>query len=84
MELSQKNISLLDGMNRIFEKVGLPVLKASKRTGGSDAADITAYGIPCVDSLGVRGGNIHTENEFAYLDSLIESAKRIVAVTVGI
>ena len=80
MELSQKNVILLDKMNHIFEENGLSILKASKRTDGSDAADVTAYGIPCVDSLGVRGGNIHTINEYAFLDSLVESAKRVAAV----
>ena len=80
MEYSQKNQALLDKINEAFERSGLPTLKASKRTGGSDAADVTAYGIPCIDSLGVRGGKIHTADEFAIVDSLTEAAKRIVAV----
>lgn len=80
MEFSQKNKALLDLMNEAFTESGLPTLKASKRTGGSDAADITAFGIPCVDSVGVRGGKIHTTDEFAIVDSLAESAKRLVAV----
>lgn len=80
MEYSQKNQALLDKINEAFKISGLPTLKASKRTGGSDAADVTAYGIPCIDSLGVRGGKIHTADEFAIVDSLTEAAKRIVAV----
>ena len=56
----------------------------SKRTGGSDAADVSAFGIPCVDSLGVVGGYIHSPKEMAYIDSLVESAKRLVLVVKNI
>lgn len=80
MEYSAKNQALLDTMNAAFLRSGLPQLKASKRTGGSDAADVTAYGIPCVDSIGVRGDKVHTLQEYAFLCSLSESAKRIAAV----
>ena len=80
MEDCERNRELLAVMNRIFEKTGLPVLTAAKRKGGSDAADVTAFGIPCVDSLGVRGGKIHSPNEFAYLESLRESAQRLVVI----
>ena len=34
----------------------------------------------CNAVLGVSGGKIHTVEEFAYLDSLRESAKRVAAV----
>ena len=47
---------------------------------GSDAAYITLAEIPCVDNLGVDGGNIHSIREFAQLDSLAECAKRLAAV----
>ncbi len=80
MEYTEKNVSLLKSMNAIFEKTGLPVLEGNKRKGGSDAADITSYGIPCVDSIGVSGGNIHNRGEFAYLESLRDAAKRVVAI----
>ncbi len=80
MEYCERNVQLLETMNRIFEENGLPVLKAAKRRGGSDAADVTDAGIPCIDSIGVAGGKIHTADEFAYLESLRDSAKRIAAV----
>lgn len=84
MEYSERNAALLDIMNRIFEENGLPRLKMSKRKGGSDAAEVTECGIPCVDSLGVEGGKIHSRDEYAILESLRESAKRIAAVACGI
>lgn len=84
MEYNEKNVKLFNKLNEAFEKCGLPKLKASKRTGGSDAADVTAYGIPCVDSIGAEGYHIHTTSEYAYKKSLAEAAKRIVAFAISI
>ena len=84
MEYSEKNVALLARMNEIFAENGLPELVGSKRNGASDAADITAAGAACIDSIGVRGGKIHTPDEYAYLDSLAECAKRLAAVAVNI
>ena len=80
MELCERNVELLQKMNRIYEENGLPRLVPKTHTGGSDAADVTVYGTPCVDSLGTEGGRIHSAEEFSYLISLAESAKRIGSV----
>lgn len=80
MELTKKNSDLLELINRSFKENGLPVLEKAMRKGGSDAADVTTYGIPCVDGLGVYGGYIHSKDEYAYIDSLAEAAKRIVSI----
>ena len=82
MERVDRNLELVEKMNRAFRDNGLSELKLDKRNSGSDAADVTAAGIPCVDSIGVGGGGIHSHEEYAYLTSLSESAKRIVAVAV--
>lgn len=79
MELVDRNIEFLNDLNRILEENGIPTLEMSRRNGGSDAAEVTAAGIPCMDSLGTRGGRIHSTEEYAYLDSLAESAKRMAA-----
>jgi glutamate carboxypeptidase len=84
MEYSEKNVALLARMNEIFEENGLPVLEAASRKGASDAADVTHAGAACIDSLGARGGKIHSPDEYAYIDSLAESAKRLVAVAANI
>ena len=84
MQYTAKNEQLLKKINECLEKTELPQLTASKRTGGSDAADVSAFGIPCVDSLGVVGGYIHSPKEMAYIDSLAESAKRLVWVVKNI
>jgi len=45
-------------------------------TGGCcDGNNIMAAGIPVIDTLGVRGANIHSAQEYAKLDSLVERAK---------
>ena len=79
MEDSDKNRNLLNKMNEIYLKNGMPELRAVKKLGGSDAADVTAYGLPCIDNLGVIGGRIHSQDEFAELKALTYSAK-ILAV----
>lgn len=84
MEPNEKNLALLSAANKILAENGLPELKAIGLRGGSDAADATAYGIPCLDSLGTRGAGSHTLREFAYLESLAEAARRIVAIAYGI
>ena len=45
-------------------------------TGGCcDGNNIAAAGIPVIDTLGVRGANIHSAQEYAKLDSLVERSK---------
>lgn len=80
MEYKEENVKLLETANRIWTENGLPSLEGFKSNGGSDAANVSAYGIPCVDSLGVEGGKIHTLDEFAMLASLAESATRMALV----
>ncbi|MBE5743963.1 MAG: M20 family metallopeptidase [Clostridiales bacterium] len=80
MELCDKNVDLLNKMNAIFRDNGMAELSAGKRRGGSDAADVSSYGIPCVDSLGVKGERAHSIYEEADLISLSESAKRLALV----
>ena len=77
MVFSQANTDLLDRMNAIYVRCGMSALKTKVGTGGSDAAYTTEAGIPTVDSLGILGNGIHSVREFAYCDSLAESAKRL-------
>ena len=79
MEYCDRNAQLLESMNDIWEKCGMSRCAMSKRVGGSDAADVTVFGIPCVDNMGAWGSKIHTKDEFAHLSSLGEATKRIAA-----
>ena len=80
MELVDKNINLLEKVNKIFESINLPQLSPRSTGGGSDAAYTTQRGIPTLDSLGVECGNIHSKEEYALIPSLKESAKRIATI----
>ncbi len=77
MEYCEKNAALLDKMNEIFAECGLETLKARLCLSGSDAAYTTLREIPTIDNIGVAGGNIHSKDEFAYLESLKTSAKNM-------
>lgn len=80
MELETRNLELLKKANAAFAKYGLPPLAWCSRTGGSDAADVTAFGVPCLDSVGVCGTGAHSVHESAELDSLVQAALRIAAL----
>lgn len=51
---------------------------SAKESGGlSDGNILAEAGLPCIDTLGVIGGNLHTSNEYMEIDSMIERAKLI-------
>ena len=55
---------------------------AWRATGGvCDGNNIAAAGIPVIDTMGVRGGAIHSPDEFMIIDSLVERAA-LSAVTI--
>ena len=55
---------------------------AWKSTGGvCDGNNIAACGVPVVDTMGVRGGSIHSADEFLITESLVERA-RLSALTI--
>lgn len=76
----ERNLALLEQVNRILAAEGMPTLVGTVQLGGSDAAYVTAAGIPCLDSLGAVGANAHTENEVAKIASLAQGAKRVAAI----
>lgn len=43
--------------------------------GVCDGNNIAACGVPVVDTMGVRGGNIHSKDEFLIVESLVERAQ---------
>lgn len=79
MERTEANLQALARMNEVYARCGLPILKERGNYGGSDASDMTARGIPTVDSMGVEGDGGHSIHERAVLTSLAASAKRLAA-----
>ena len=52
-----------------------PAPRRWKATGGvCDGNNIAAAGVPVVDTMGARGGAIHSADEFLLVDSLAERA----------
>lgn len=80
MERVQRNLDLLDTVNEILTDNGLQTLKPIAKKGGADSAYVTIAGIPCLDGLGITGGNIHSPGEYAIKESLKSSAKRLAAI----
>lgn len=80
MPKTDRNFALLERMNKVYAAYGMEELLGRGSNGGSDAAEVTCAGIPCIDSLGTRGRWIHTVREEAKLSSLAESAKLMATV----
>ncbi|WP_437203350.1 hydrolase [Planctomicrobium sp. SH664] len=65
---------LLQGLIHCGHELGLEL--SSEASGGvCDGNRLAACGVPNVDTLGVRGGKIHSHEEFVLLDSLPERAR---------
>ena len=61
-------------VRRCGADLGLSI--AWRDTGGvCDGNNIAACGVPVVDTMGVRGGDIHSDSEYLVVDSLAERAQ---------
>lgn len=58
---------------RAGQKLGLTI-DWQDSGGCCDGNNLAYHGLPVLDTLGVRGGDIHSPNEFILLDSLVERA----------
>ncbi|AEG48507.1 peptidase dimerization domain protein [Sphingobium chlorophenolicum L-1] len=70
--------SQAEALFRLVQQCGadlsLPI--AWRDTGGvCDGNNIAACGVPVVDTMGVRGGDIHSDSEYLIVDSLAERAQ---------
>jgi glutamate carboxypeptidase len=66
--------ALFDVVQQCGAELGL-VLGITPSGGCCDGNNLWHYGLPNVDTLGVRGANIHSADEICYLDSLSERAQ---------
>ncbi|MCQ2412100.1 MAG: M20/M25/M40 family metallo-hydrolase [Sphaerochaetaceae bacterium] len=80
MEESERNHELLRKVNSILGQHGMQTLRTKSSGGGSDAADVSSYGIPVIDDFGTEGDKFHTRDEYADIPSLARAAKRIAVV----
>jgi glutamate carboxypeptidase len=70
----ERGQALLDATLRCGRELGLN-LQTRPSGGACDGNRLAADGLPNVDSLGVRGGDIHSPDEYMFLDSLTERAQ---------
>ena len=69
--IDAKAQKLFDLVKKCGAELGLEI--GWRSTGGvCDGNNIAACGIPVVDTMGVRGGAIHSSDEFLIVDSLVE------------
>ena len=72
--VSEATESLFAMVSRAAADLGEPL--TWQDTGGvCDGNNIAACGIPVIDTMGARGGNIHSPGEFLLVDSLSERAR---------
>ena len=78
--ISNSAAALFGLVKKCGEDLGLSI--AWKSTGGvCDGNNIAACGIPVIDTMGVRGGSIHSAQEYMIAESLTERA-RLSALTI--
>jgi glutamate carboxypeptidase len=65
---------LKEAISATARDLDLPI--AWRNTGGaSDGNKLAAVGVPNIDTMGARGGEIHSSDEYLLIDSLAERAK---------
>lgn len=73
-EVSPSHELLMEWLRNCGEELNIRI--AYKDTGGCcDGNNLADAGLPNIDTLGVLGGHIHTDQEFMLMDSLAERAK---------
>lgn len=72
--LDKKQLELFEAIKHCGADLDIPV--TWQASGGCcDGNNLADAGLSVVDTLGVRGGNIHTKDEFMVIESLSERAK---------
>jgi glutamate carboxypeptidase len=79
-EPDEGTMALFEIARGIMAEMGAPGLTAASAGGGSDGNFTGALGIPTLDSIGVRGGGLHTLDEHIQVDSLPERARLMAAL----
>jgi glutamate carboxypeptidase len=72
--LEARGLALLEAVAGCGRELGMD-LKWQPSGGVSDGNKLAAAGLPNVDTLGARGGDIHSPDEWLDLNSLAERAR---------
>ncbi|MFN3619802.1 hydrolase [Sphingorhabdus sp.] len=72
--IDSETAKLFELVKQCGSDLGLSI--AWRSSGGvCDGNNIAACGVPVVDTMGVRGGNIHSSDEYLIVESLVERAE---------
>lgn len=74
--------NLWDKLEASANQLGI-VLMPKESGGLSDGNILAGVGLPCLDSLGVIGGKLHTPDEYMEIKSMIERAKLTFLFLIG-
>ena len=72
--LSAKTLKLFHTLQAVGKQLNLPIEWQSSG-GCCDGNNLAAQGLAVIDTLGVRGGNLHSDKEFMWCDSLLERSQ---------
>lgn len=72
-KVNEKTMQLFQRIQAQGQKLGLSCIWEDSG-GCCDGNNLSYYGVPVIDTLGVRGGKIHSPEEFMIVDSLAERA----------
>lgn len=75
----EPHLKLFERLRRTGETLGLS-LRWQSSGGCCDGNNLAAAGLPNIDTLGVCGGGIHSEEEFMLVESLLERARLTAAL----
>lgn len=72
--MTEKQLAMFEILKKCGEKIGLDI--RWKATGGCcEGNNLAAAGLINIDTLGVRGAHIHSDSEYACIDSFAERAQ---------
>jgi len=72
--LDPRSAKLFERVQECGKQIGLK-LEVHPSGGACDGNRLSAAGLPVVDTLGPRGGHLHSDQEYILIDSLVERAK---------
>ena len=79
---SEKTMQLWEQIAAIGEAIGLEMTLTT--TGGcSDGNYTAALGIPTIDAMGIRGGCVHSADEYIELDSVVPNLHLVCEIVKG-
>lgn len=81
--LDPENLRLYELVQEVAAKQGMQ-LSWESCGGVSDGNNLSEVGVPNVDTLGVRGGKIHSSNEYLVTASLTERAELLTNILINL